>query len=198
MKLYLASLSPRRQALLQQAGIAFERVDASIDESRWPEESLRACVLRLATAKARAGAAVIIKTGRPPGWVLGADTVVTDGSRLLGKPESREQAGRMLMALQDRTHEVWTAFACARVPEGDVPEAAGPELVVSRVTFGSWTDSELGRWLDQNEWSDKAGGYAIQGMGAAFVARLEGSYSGVVGLPLYELRQMLTRLEGVL
>lgn len=194
MKLYLASASPRRRALLRQMAVPFESLEVAIDETMLPGEDARVCVQRLACQKARAGAVLVEQAQGEPGWVLGADTGVIDGARLLGKPVHREAARYMLESLKDRTHEVCTAFACARTHASGAV-VVGPECVVSRVQFGTWTAAEMEQWLDQNEWPDKAGGYAIQGYGAAFIAHLEGSYSAVMGLPLYELRQLLARLE---
>ncbi len=179
-RLLLASRSPRRAALLRQVGLAFETVPADVDETPGPGEAARAYVRRLALAKARAPAAAGADR-----LVLGADTVVVVGGRMLGKPAGRESALEMLQALSGKWHEVHSAVAVA---------GAGREAVagsVTRVRMRPLTRAESVAYWNTEEPRDKAGGYAIQGRAAAFVEALEGSYSGVVGLPLFETVTLL-------
>lgn len=195
MCLYLASASPRRRSLLAQIGVECTPVAAAVDETRLAREPLRTYVCRLAVAKAQAGAAAVADRSGG-GWALGADTLVVLGDQSLGKPRDRDDAREMLRLLAGQTHEVWTAFACVSVEDGVVPAVGRPECVRTRITFCPVDPSGIERWLDQGEWADKAGAYAVQGYAARFVTRLEGSYSGTVGLPLYEVSQMLARLKG--
>jgi septum formation protein len=178
--LYLASQSPRRRALLDQIGIAHRVVAVAVDETRRPGEVPAVYVERLARAKAAAGLAAA-----GAGWVLGADTVVVLGDQLLGKPADRAAALAMLAHLSGRRHEVLTAVALAG--------AAGVacRLSVSHVTFRPLAADEIAAYWDSGEPADKAGAYAIQGRAALFVSHLEGSYSGVMGLPLFETGELL-------
>ena len=182
---YLASASPRRQALLSQIGVPFHILSVSIDESIAAGESPAAYVSRLAEAKAGAGRRhpqVVASPGRP---VLAADTTVVIDGEILGKPIDAGDAERMLKRLSGRTHEVLTAVALAT--------ANGLRSCISRseVTFRSIGMKEARDYWNTGEPRDKAGGYAIQGRGAVFVADLRGSYSGVMGLPLYETAEFL-------
>lgn len=179
--LHLASASPRRRELLLQIGVPHVRVEASIDERVLPGETPAAYVERLARAKAAAGLAAL--DGR--GCVLGADTAVVLGERILGKPEGRADGLAMLAALSGRSHEVLTAVAVA-----DATRCAA-RVVRSRVHFRPIAAGEAEAYWDTGEPQDKAGGYAIQGLAAIFVERLEGSYSAVVGLPLAETAALL-------
>jgi septum formation protein len=181
----LASASPRRLELLAQIGLAPDLVDpADIDEAPQPDETARRLALRLASAKAAAVAA-----RHPDAFVLAADTVVAVGRRLLGKPEHEAGARRMLSLLSGRAHRVLSAVA-ATAPGG----RTSARLSETRVRFKRLTDHELAAYLASGEWEGKAGAYAVQGRAGAFVTALNGSYSGVVGLPLYETRGVL---EGV-
>jgi len=181
--LVLASASPRRLDLLRQLGLEPGAVDpAQIDETPLEGESARRLALRLAEAKARA-----VGARHPRVFVLAADTVVAAGRRLMGKPQHDEEARRMLGLLSGRAHRVLTAVAVA-APSG----ALSRRLSETRVRFKRLTDVEIGAYLDGGEWRGKAGGYAIQGRAGAFVLALSGSYTGVVGLPLYETRALLT------
>jgi septum formation protein len=180
--LLLASGSPRRLDLLAQIGIRPDKVAPSeADETPRRGETPRAHALRLALAKAAAGAA-----RHPDHLVLAADTVVAAGRRILGKAETREQAERMLRLLSGRRHRVWTGVAL--LPPGQRPRT---RLVGSIVTFQRLTDQQIAAYLDSGEWQGKAGGYAIQGRAEAFVRFLSGSHSNVVGLPLFETAQLL-------
>ncbi|MNZ51756.1 Maf-like protein YhdE [compost metagenome] len=180
--LYLASASPRRRELLLQIGVPHRRVDAPIDESVLPGETPAAYVERLARAKAAAGLAAL---GLEDACVLGADTAVVLEGRILGKPLDRADGLAMLAALSGRTHEVLTAVAVA---DGARCRA---QVVSSRVHFRPIAAAEQQAYWNTGEPLDKAGGYAIQGLAAIFVDRLEGSYSAVVGLPLAETAALL-------
>jgi septum formation protein len=175
----LASRSPRRRELLQQIAVNFRVVDVDVDERRLADETAGRYVARLALEKARAGR--LISAGLP---VLGADTAVVCGDDVLGKPADRADAMRMLQLLSGRTHQVLTAVALA---DGD--EAVSVNS--SSVTFRTLTEGERAAYWASGEPADKAGGYAIQGLAAMFISRIEGSYSGVMGLPLYETAALL-------
>ncbi|MDR0208132.1 MAG: Maf-like protein [Pseudomonas putida] len=179
--LYLASGSPRRRELLAQIGVPFTQVAAPIDETPLPGEGAADYVERLARAKAAAGLAQV----QSPGVVLGADTAVVLEGRILGKPESREHGLAMLADLSDREHQVLTAVALS---DGRRCLSA---CVASTVRFRAISASEAERYWASGEPQDKAGGYAIQGLGAVFVTGLVGSYSAVVGLPLSETADLL-------
>lgn len=191
--LILASKSPRRRALLEQIGVRYEVVEVDLDESRHPGEDPAAYVQRLALAKARAGRALIgERTGDRPGErlpVLAADTAVVAGDRVLGKPRDRADAAAMMGLLSGRTHRVLSGVALAGAREGWA-------LSVSQVTFRAVGPREAEAYWASGEPRDKAGGYAIQGLGALFVTHLAGSYSGVMGLPLFETVRLL-EAEGI-
>lgn len=179
--LYLASGSPRRRELLTQIGVPFSVVSAPIDETPLPDESAPAYVERLARAKAAAGLACI----EGQAVVLGADTAVVLDGRILGKPENREDALAMLADLSGREHQVLTAVALS---DGQRVHSL---CVTSKVRFRAISAEEAQRYWASGEPADKAGGYAIQGLGAVFVTGLSGSYSAVVGLPLSETAELL-------
>ena len=179
--LYLASGSPRRRELLTQIGVPFIVINAPVDESPLPSESAPAYVERLARAKAAAGLARV----DGPAVVLGADTAVVLDGRILGKPENREDALAMLADLSGREHQVLTAVAL------DDGQRVHSFCVTSTVRFRAISTDEAQRYWASGEPSDKAGGYAIQGLGAVFVSGLSGSYSAVVGLPLCETADLL-------
>jgi septum formation protein len=173
--LVLASASPRRLELLRQVGIEPTRTLATdIDESPLRDETPRRLALRLAQAKAVAAKA-------PGAFVLAADTVVAVGTRVLPKAETEEEARRCLALLSGRPHKVLTAVA-AMSPEGRIAS----RLVETRVRFKRLTAGEIDAYIDSGEWRGKAGGYGVQGRAGVFVTELQGSYSAVVGLPLYE------------
>jgi len=179
-KLVLVSASPRRLALLAQIGVTPDRVVApEIDESALPRELPRAHAQRLARAKAAA-------IGAPDLFVLAADTVVCAGRRMLPKAETEAQARACLGLLSGRRHRVTTAVVLL-APDGRRAE----RLVESVVTFARLTVAQQQAYLASDEWRDKAGGYAIQGRAASFIRALSGSYSNVVGLPLFETAQLL-------
>ncbi|MBI6884833.1 MULTISPECIES: Maf family protein [Pseudomonas] len=179
--LYLASGSPRRRELLTQIGVPFIVISAPVDESPLPSESAPAYVERLARAKAAAG----LDSVDGPAVVLGADTAVVLDGRILGKPENREDALAMLADLSGREHQVLTAVAL------DDGQRVHSFCVTSTVRFRAISTDEAQRYWASGEPSDKAGGYAIQGLGAVFVSGLSGSYSAVVGLPLCETADLL-------
>ncbi len=187
MQIYLASQSPRRRALLKQIGIAHRVLVPRVDESALAGETPAAYVRRLARLKAEAGWRRVMQRGLSPAPVLAADTAVVLGRSVLGKPASAAAARRMLAALSGRRHEVLTAVALAY--QGRVRVALSRTTVRFRVLSGA----EIERYVASGEPLDKAGAYAIQGHGAAFVARIEGSHSGVMGLPLFETARLLAR-----
>ena len=184
-RLYLASASPRRAELLRQLGVPFRHLlPPDIDETPRLQESPADYVIRMAAEKAAVGVAT-----RPEGGhealVLGADTSVVLDESILGKPEDRAQAVAMLTAMSGREHRVISAVC---VSNGQQLWQAISE---THVTFRALSRDEILRYVDTGEGADKAGGYGIQGFGAALVERLAGSYSGVVGLPLAETSQLL-------
>lgn len=192
--IYLASRSPRRHELLERLGVRFElllfregaRQDAETREDTLPGESADDYVLRVSRLKARAGwLRVLMRKGLARKPVLAADTTVTIDAQILAKPADREEAVRMLKLLSGTRHRVLTAVAVAFEQR--------LELAVSEsvVTFATLDDLRIAAYVDSGESFDKAGAYGIQGRAGAFVARLEGSYTGVMGLPLYETARLL-------
>lgn len=181
--IYLASQSPRRRMLLEQLGARFRLVDQNVEEILRDGESPEVFVLRLALDKARAGLRNLEAGVRP---VLGADTVVVLDDEVLGKPADETAALAMLERLSGNTHRVLTGVALV----DDEHEAT--RLSVSTVTFRPLSEAERHAYWASGEPHDKAGGYAIQGRGAVFVQQLDGSYSGVMGLPLFEIGDLLT------
>jgi septum formation protein len=184
--LYLASGSPRRRELLTQIGVPFTAISADIDETPLIDESPAAYVERLARGKAEAGRAKLaVSESGAPICVLGADTAVVLDGQILGKPVDEADAVAMLMALSDREHEVLTAIA---VLDGQRCES---RVVRSLVRFRPISREEAAAYWASGEPQDKAGSYGIQGLGAVFVAGLNGSYSAVVGLPMCETAELL-------
>jgi septum formation protein len=175
--IYLASASPRRAELLGQIGVSFTVLNVGVDERHRPGETPVDYVTRLALAKARAGKALL--DANDPCPVLGADTTVVAADRIMGKPRDMEDAVAMLLELSGRTHQVISAVALAGA-------TAAVRVSSSDVKFRTLSVAECQAYWETGEPQDKAGGYAIQGRAAQFVERLEGSYSGVMGLPLYE------------
>jgi len=192
-RIYLASQSPRRRELLKQVGINFEMlllrsdtrrmVDA--DEAPHADELPEEYVKRICEDKARAGWDALKFRNLPPFLVLAADTTVTLDGKILGKPRNREEAAAMLRQLSGRQHQVLSAVAAA------FEERIEIRLSATTVTFATLSEERIHRYLLTNEAHDKAGAYGIQGHAAAFVQRIEGSYSGVMGLPLYETVELL-------
>ena len=180
--IYLASASPRRRELLDQIGVRYRVVAQDVAEAVRAGESPREYVQRLALAKARAGRDSLPAAERRP--VLGADTAVVVDDRILGKPRDRGEALAMLESLSGRCHEVYSAVALVARNEAVL-------LNVSRVCFAELDAATRERYWDSGECHDKAGAYAIQGRAAMFISKLEGSYSGVMGLPLFETAALL-------
>jgi len=196
-KIYLASRSPRRRELLKQIGVSFEVLvlrehparGSDIDESQHPGESPDDYVRRVCRAKADAGWDRIVQRQLRRFPVLAGDTVVCVDEKILGKPADAADAARMLRLLSGREHRVLTAVA--------LKFDARAELVASesRVRFCEISRAELEAYIESGEPNDKAGAYAIQGRAAAFVTELHGSYSGIMGLPLYETAQLIAKFN---
>jgi septum formation protein len=188
-KLVLASASPRRLSLLEQIGLVPDRLEpAYVDEAPQRMELPRNLAVRLARTKAlTAQRRMAVEDDFRGALVLAADTVVSVGRRILPKAETREQAQRCLELLSGRAHRVYTAIALV-----DTKENVHSRLVETRVRFKRLSRADVAAYLTTMEWDGKAGGYAIQGSAGAFVVQMVGSYSSVVGLPLYETSQMLT------
>lgn len=189
-ELILASASPRRRALLEQIGIPHRPLPVGVEERREPGEPPRDYVLRLALDKARAGRVAWVRRGDvPPGGrdppVLGADTAVVLGDEVLGKPRDAGHGMAMLERLSGREHLVYSGVALL------FGAREATRVSVTRVRFRSLSRPELEAYRALGEGLGKAGGYAVQGRAAVFVERLEGSYSGVMGLPLFETGELL-------
>jgi len=180
-QIILASRSPRRVELLRQIGIEAEIMPADIDESVLAAESPPEYVLRMAREKAKA----VEPAGAEDTLIIAADTAVVVGGRIYGKPASEADAAAMLRSLSGRTHHVLSAVA---LRQGN---RLSSRLSDSAVTFRPLSDAEIQRYWQSGEPVDKAGGYAIQGLGAVFIASIEGSYSGIMGLPLQETAALL-------
>lgn len=180
MKVALASRSPRRRELLEQIGIKYEVIDIDIDESWHEGEDPEDYVCRIAIEKARAGKA--ISNNKLP--MLAADTAVVLNGHILGKAENKCDATAMLETLSGKTHVVLSAVTV-------INNLERTKISTSKVTFKYLSKEEINTYCDTDEPIGKAGGYAIQGKAAVFIERLEGSYSGVMGLPLFETQQLL-------
>ncbi len=176
-KLHLASTSPRRREILQSLGVEFEVAKVATDESPLPGESARELVLRLAVAKAEAA------TGAE--YALGSDTVVVLDEHMLGKPADVDEAIDMLLALSGRSHSVLTGVALK------TPQGTRTVLSTTDVRFREIDRDEAIRYWQSGEPADKAGAYGIQGLGGMFVQAINGSYSGVMGLPVFETVELL-------
>ncbi|ORU89715.1 MAG: hypothetical protein A6F71_01770 [Cycloclasticus sp. symbiont of Poecilosclerida sp. M] len=181
-KIILASASPRRQKLLMQIGVDCDVCPADIDESVLANEKVKNYVIRLAKSKAL----YVKKKQRGKKIYLGADTIVVIGKEILGKPVDKNDAVRMLTQLSGSTHRVLTAVAV-------IGKTLNCRMSESRVTFKALSETEIEGYWSTDEPNDKAGAYAIQGKAATFITHLEGSFSGVMGLPLYETAQMLLK-----
>lgn len=196
-RIYLASQSPRRRELLKQIGIHFEllllrsdsRRNIDVDETPHPGESPDVYVQRISREKARTGFDALKFRNLPPHPVLAADTTVTLDGKIYGKPDNAEYAAAMLRELSGREHQVLTAVAVARSAHIEVV------LSTSAVRFTTLSEERIKRYLQSHEYADKAGAYAIQGQAGAFIEHLAGSYSGVMGLPLFETVQLLQRFD---
>jgi septum formation protein len=183
--LYLASQSPRRRELLERLGVRFGSVDVDVPEVRAPGEPPADYVSRVAREKA--GAGLLKLSGVAGAVVLGADTEVVLDGEVFGKPADAAQAADMLRRLSGRTHEVLSAVWC--LDAGREEHA----FSISRVEFATLDAGRINAYVGSGEWQGKAGAYAIQGRAEAFVVRLSGSYSGVMGLPLHETATLLRR-----
>lgn len=181
--LYLASQSPRRAELLTRLGLTFGRIDLDIPEHRQPNEPATDYVRRVAREKAGAGLLKVVAT--PGAVVLGADTEVILGDEVFGKPVDAADAAAMLRRLSGRTHQAVSAVSVVSASR----EAQA--LVVTEVSFAELGDDEIAAYVASGEAMGKAGAYGIQGRAEQFVTRLAGSYSAVMGLPLYETSRLL-------
>lgn len=186
-QLYLASRSPRRQELLRQIGITFEVVSQDADESLQAEETASDYVCRLAAEKSDAALQNEDLNRDLP--ILAADTIVFAGGRILGKPECRDHALAMLGMLSGNIHQVLTAVSMR------LGEEVQTRLSISEVTFKPLSLLECERYWETGEPADKAGGYGIQGVAASWIKNITGSYSGVMGLPLYETGELLRAFD---
>lgn len=181
--LYLASKSPRRRELLGRLGLEFGVLEIDIPEQRQPGESAEDYVRRVARDKARAG--LLQAGGNPSALVLGSDTEVVLDDEVFGKPADAGSAAAMLRRLSGRTHRVLSAVSLVS------PAREVQAMSVSQVTFAELSDAQIDAYVATGEPFGKAGGYAIQDRAEIFVSRLDGSYSGVMGLPLFETSQLL-------
>jgi septum formation protein len=196
-RIYLASRSPRRRDLLKQIGVPFEllllredlRRGVDVDETPLPDESAGVYVLRIARAKVEAAVRQIAYRALPQKPVLAADTTVVFEGEIVGKPDDAEHAARILRALSGREHQVLTAVAVA------LREQVETQISVSNVWFREIPEAEIRRYCASGEPLDKAGAYAIQGRAGAFVTRIAGSYSGIMGLPLAETVELLQKFS---
>jgi septum formation protein len=196
-RIYLASRSPRRRDLLKQVGVPFEllllredlRRGADVDETPQPEESPGVYVLRVAQAKASMAVRQIALRGLPQKPALAADTTVVFDGAIMGKPGDAADAARMLRTLSGREHQVLTAVAVA------LRDRVETQISVSSVWFRELSDADIRRYCATGEPLDKAGAYGIQGRAGAFVTRINGSYSGIMGLPLAETAELLERFD---
>lgn len=189
MMLYLASASPRRSQLLNQLAVPHQQFSVDIDETPHPGEEPSAYVHRLAQAKAEAGLAYC----REQAWhgpVLGADTAVVCAGQIFGKPRDVDDAQRMLRQLSGQRHQVMSGIALAHCEH-----PTHVRVQISQVRFCPLDEARIAAYIASGEPFGKAGGYAIQGRAAAFIEHLEGSYSGVMGLPLFETAQLLASLD---
>ncbi len=180
--LVLASASPRRSELLRQIGVSFSVIEHQVDEAIRPAELPQDYVQRLALEKARSAQALLPRSALP---VLGADTIVVCAGQILGKPGDREDAMRMWCLLSDTEHQVYSAVA---ICQGERSEG---RMSCTQVRFRALSAQDCERYWASGEPAGKAGAYAIQGLGALFVQSMVGSYTGVVGLPLFETAQLL-------
>jgi septum formation protein len=196
-RIYLASRSPRRRDLLKQIGLPYEllllredlRRGPDIDETPLPDESPGVYVLRMAQEKAAMAVRQIAYRRLPQKPVLAADTTVVFDGQIVGKPDDAEHAARILRALSGREHQVLTAVAMA------LREQVESQISVSSVWFREISDADIRRYCASGEPLDKAGAYGIQGRAGAFVTRIAGSYSGIMGLPLAETMELLRKFD---
>jgi septum formation protein len=184
----LASASPRRSELLKLMGLDFDVIPGSVDEAFRPAETPREHVLRLSEEKA-----LFVARCHPDAWVLGADTIVVVAGEVLGKPGSPAEAKGMLKKLSGREHEVFTGFSIVRQDRGSRIR----EVVGSSVLFREIADDEMAWYTGTEEPYDKAGAYAVQGMGGCFIREIRGSCTNVMGLPLCEVVDALKRVSAI-
>lgn len=182
-QLVLASASPRRKTLLEQLGYTFDVVVGNVEETRADDELPYQYVERLSVDKARAGLAL----STPNALVIGSDTIIAFGDRVLEKPRDFADAQRMLRMLSGHVHQVMTAVTVMSA------EQHYSQVIVTDVWFSAISDDDISAYWQTGEPQDKAGSYAIQGIGGRFVTRIEGSYYAVVGLPLYETDQLIKK-----
>ncbi len=185
--IYLASRSPRRRELLSQMAVEFAVIAADVDESVQPGELPQDYVQRIAVEKARTGVSLLASDDKKP--VLAADTAVIVDQTIFGKPVNDDDARRMLKLLSGHSHQVMTAVALAS--DSELKTA----LCVSEVHFAALTEAEIDWYIQTGEGRDKAGSYAVQGLGAIFIDQIQGSYSGIMGLPVRETGQLLMQIS---
>ena len=194
-RIYLSSQSPRRRELLKQIGVNFEmlwlrndpRREVGVDETPEINEDPRDYVQRICRLKAEAGWNALLQRNLPPFPVLAADTTVTIDNAIIGKPTDNAHAAQILHMLSGRQHQVLTTVAIA------FEERIEMRLSNTTVTFAKLDEERIQRYLLSNETQDKAGAYGIQGYAGAFIERIEGSYTGVMGLPLFETVELLKK-----
>ena len=183
--LILASASPRRRELLTKAGGVFSIVPSRTTEEVWPAEAPKDYVVRVAEEKARE-----VATRHSDAWILAADTIVEIDGKILGKPRDEADGSRMLQLLSGRSHHVMTAFIILRAERQETAR----QLVTSTVTFKTLSEAQIASYLATGEPADKAGAYAVQGLGGDLVQGVTGSYTNVVGLPMDEVLAALHTL----
>lgn len=202
--IYLASQSPRRSQLLEQLGVRHELLlpdadeDAEALEIVLPNEAPRTYVQRVTKLKLQAALQRLQRRGLPPAPVLCADTTVALGRTILGKPTDAADAARILRTLSGQTHRVMTAVAIGTIAHSAHPVCVASQISTmseSRVSFGTMTESDIADYIASGEPFGKAGAYGVQGKAAAYIARISGSYSGIMGLPLFETRQALKEIH---
>ena len=182
IKLILASSSPQRKKLLETIGITPDDiVPANIDETPKKNEKPKDFALRMSKEKA-----LIVAKNNLNSFILSGDTIVAAGRRIIGKPSSKNEAEKILKLLSGKRHRVLSAFTLIKPDFSEITK-----VVVSRVKFSRLSDKEINEYLDTNEWQGKAGGYAIQGRASAFVPWISGSYTGVMGFPMNEIKNVL-------
>lgn len=181
--LYLASQSPRRRELLGRLGLPFGIIDLDLPEERQPGEPAEDYVRRVAREKAGAGLLKVMSN--PSAVVLGSDTEVVLDDEVFGKPRDAEDAAAMLRKLSGRTHQVISAVSMVS------PAREVQTVSISEVSFAALTEAQIAGYLTGNQWQGKAGAYAIQGFAETFITRLNGSYTGVMGLPIFETAALL-------
>lgn len=187
-QIVLASASPRRRELLASVGIQFQIIPSNIDEIQQPDEKPEDFVLRLSQEKAAEVAQRSTVSGR---WFIGSDTIVKCDDQILGKPDSREDSATMLRMLSGRSHQVISGYA---ILDRNTNQWLSRSITTD-VTFRTLTDHEIDGYIASGEPADKAGSYAIQGLGAFMVTTINGSYSSVVGLPLAQILDDLQQLD---